>query len=175
MLPRPDRLGIAQGEGLAPGGRADEVGNQAIDRPVAAADDIAGAGAGQANAPVREKPLGVSGGDQFLARLGGAVGIVAAERIVFAEGRAAPVVGVDLVAGDHDDGLERRACSQGFEQIRRAHDIGGEGRPRIGVGGAHQGLGGEMKDDFRVGTGDRRHGHGGVAEIADDRGQARGR
>src|SRR5262249_54395895 len=76
MLPRADGGGVAQHSGLAGPERAHEIGNQAIGRPVAAADDVAGAGAAEADAPGRIG--GAVGVDGQLGRgLGGAVGLAA--------------------------------------------------------------------------------------------------
>ena len=54
---------------------------QAVKRPVAAADDVAGAGGGEATCAPRsavEEGAAVGAGDQFGAALAGAVGVVAA-------------------------------------------------------------------------------------------------
>jgi hypothetical protein len=73
MLPGADGGGVAQHRRLARPERAHEIGDQAVGRPVAAADDVAGAGAAEADAPGGIG--GAIGVDRELGRrLGGAVG-----------------------------------------------------------------------------------------------------
>jgi len=79
VLPGADGEGSADGDGLAGEEAADEVGDEAVGGPVAAADDVAGAGGGEGYFVVadfidREVGLAVGGGDDLGAGLGGGVG-----------------------------------------------------------------------------------------------------
>ncbi len=58
VLPGADGVGAADGDGCAGEEAADEVGDEAIERPVAAADDVAGAGGGDGYAVVGEFSTG---------------------------------------------------------------------------------------------------------------------
>ena len=95
---------VADARPAAPRGEgADAVGHQPVGRPVAAADDVAGARRGDRDA--RLAP-GTSArqraGDQLGAGLARAVGVVAAQRVVFAVGPRPLAVLVALVGGDDD-------------------------------------------------------------------------
>ena len=52
VLPRPQRLRVAKHDRLGPLDRANDVGDDAVDRPVAAADHVARAGRREADAPI---------------------------------------------------------------------------------------------------------------------------
>ena len=169
MLPRPRRLGHAQARARTGGEGAHDVGHDAILSIIATADDIAAARGDQRDAVRREVGLRVSAGDDLGGGLGGGVGVLAAKRIVFGERPAGLAIVVDLVGGDDEDALERRAIAQRVEQMREAKRVDRDRLDRLGDGAAHQRLGREMEHDFRVG---RRHGgaHGlRIAQIAEVR------
>ena len=107
VLPGPDSAGVAQLRGLAGGEGADQIGQEAAGREVAAADDVARAHRGHADAGVGWEVAGAVGlRDDLGAGLAGAVGIVPAERVAF---RTAPIgPEIALVAGNHDDRAQRR-------------------------------------------------------------------
>jgi hypothetical protein len=91
VLPGADGVGAADADGLAGEEAADEVGDEAVERPVAAADDVAGAGGGEGDVVLGEfgggeEGLAVGGGDDLGAGLGAGVGIVAAEGVGLAVG-----------------------------------------------------------------------------------------
>ena len=96
VLPGADGVGAADADGLAGEEAADEVGDEAVGGPVAAADDVAGAGGGDGDVVLGEfgdgeVGLAVGGGDDLGAGLGAGVGVVAAEGIGFAvAARATP-------------------------------------------------------------------------------------
>ena len=84
VLPGADGVRAAGGDGGSGEKTADEVGNEAVERPVAAANDVAGAGGGYGYAMPGEvaggeEGLAEGGGDDLGAGLGGGVGVVAAE------------------------------------------------------------------------------------------------
>ena len=147
MLPGSCRQRRADGK-RAPGIEcAQEIRNQPIRRPVAAADDVAGTGAGQMDAGCVEEGGAVSGGDQFGTGLAAGIGIGAAHGFVFAVGPDPFAVVVALVGGDVDHGLDAGRLAHRFQQVDRAHDVDGVGFHRRGVGVAHQRLGGQMQHD----------------------------
>src|SRR6187402_3049608 len=89
MLPGADAVGTADPNVFLREKAADEVGNEAIVGPVAAADDVSSAACRDAAAMLGEfagmkEALAVGGSDDLRAGLGGAVGIVTAKRIGFA-------------------------------------------------------------------------------------------
>ena len=74
---------------------------------------------------------------------------------------------VAFVGGDDDGDAGMVAGAHAFEDVRGAHDIGGEGFLRLLVGAADERLRGEMEDDART-----RGGEGGadgfrIADIGD--------
>ena len=118
VLPGADRVRVADADGLAGLEAADEVGDEAVGGPVAAADDVAGAGGGEGDCVLgklatREIGLAVGGGDDLGAGLGAGVGIVAAERIGLAVGPEPFLVLVALVGGDDDDGADGGRAADG--------------------------------------------------------------
>ena len=91
VLPGADGEGAADADGLACEEAADEVGDEAVGGPVAAADDVAGARGGEGDAVFGElvdgeEGLAVGGGDDLGAGLGAGVGVVAAEGVGLAVG-----------------------------------------------------------------------------------------
>jgi len=111
MLPGPDGVGAADEDGLFGEEAADEVGDETVSRPVAATDDVAGAGGGEGDAVVGEfgegeEGLAVGGGDDLSAGLGAGVRVIAAEGISLAIAPDPFLVLIALVGGDGDDGAD---------------------------------------------------------------------
>ena len=135
---------------------ANDVRNQPIIRPVAAADDIAGARSGDQGCVLRRKKgLAVAGYDELGRGFRGAVGVVSAKRIVLAVAPRPFMVLVDLVGRHHDDGLHVRSLAAGIEQVCGADDIGGPGFQRRTIGATHQRLCRQMEHDLGPGLGYR--------------------
>ena len=115
MLPGANGVGPANADRLAGEKAANEIGDEAIDGPVAATDDIAGASGGDGYAMTVGLAEGVDGkvrlaeggADDLGAGLAAGVGVVAAERIGLAVGPDPLLVLVTLVGGDGDDGGAR--------------------------------------------------------------------
>ena len=108
MLPGANGVGIADTDRFACQERPDDVGDQPIACPVAAADDIAGPGRGKSDsmfgiAAGIEEGSAIGGGDQFRAALAVRIRIIAAKRFVFAVPPDPFPVFVALVGGDVDD------------------------------------------------------------------------
>ena len=180
MLPGARGGGVAHRDGLAVLQVADAVWDDAVFCPVAAADDVAGAGGGDADsrrlARVRRVEIGAAiGGDgQLGGGLAGAIGVVAAEGVILAVGAEPFAVFVALVGGDTDRGADavaglvaRRELAQGVEQMNGAHDVGGVGLDRLAVGQSDQGLCGQMKDIVRLGSEDALRQSLAVADVQD--------
>ena len=188
MLPGAGGGRIAHRDGLAPLQVADTVRDDAVLCPVAPADDVAGAGGGDADAwrlaRARRVEIGAAiGGDgQLGGGLAGAVGVVAAKGVVFTIGAEPLAVFIALIGGDEDRGADavaglvaRLEPAQGVEQMHSAHDVGGVGLDRLAVGQAHQGLRGQMEDDIRLGDEDALRQGVAVADVQDVMFQAFGK
>jgi len=76
---------------------------------------------------------------------------VAAHGFVFAVAPVPFAVFVAFVGGDVDDGADAGSVAHGFQEVNGAHDVGGVGLDRAAIGLAHQGLGGHVDDDVRLG------------------------
>ena len=150
VLPGPDRGGTPDHHRRAGGEGPHAVGHEAILGPVAAADHVAGPGRGHAGRRGRAAEVGSPPrrGHELRAALAAAVGIVAAEGVVFAVGPPPLTVLVALVARHDDDGAKRLGMARGFEHVRRAHDVGLIGGDGVGVGAADERLSGEVEDDL---------------------------
>src|SRR6185437_14498957 len=122
MLPRPHRLGPPHFERLAGLPCAHGVRDQPILRPVAAADDVAGARAGHRHTLYGEVRVAIAADDDLARGFAGAVRIVAAERIVFGIGAPLATLAVDLIGGDHHRDAHAVDAAQGVEHIGGAHD-----------------------------------------------------
>ena len=73
-----------------------------------------------------------------------------AHRIVFPVAPDPFPVFIAFVAGDVDEDLDTRGFADGLEDVDRAADIRVEGHFRFVVGEADKGLGGKVKDKFRL-------------------------
>ena len=88
VLPGPDGIGAADADGLVTAKGADAIGNEVVRAPVAPADDVARPGGGGAVGPVlrgilREERFQICAENEFRTTLGGTVGIMAAQRVIF--------------------------------------------------------------------------------------------
>ena len=99
-------------------------------------------------------------------RLAGAVGVVPAERVVFAIGPRRFVIAIDLVGRHHHRHAHAVEPAQRLQQVHRAHHIGVEGRARLAIARAHQRLGRQMKNDLRPRGLDEAGERRGIANIA---------
>ena len=117
---------------------AKRVGQQAIGRPVATAQHIAGARCRQCRGRIGQKGITVTGHHQFSGRLAGAVGIVTAQGVVLAVGAVPLPIAVHLVGGHHDDDAHTATVAHRVEQMRGPHDIRCQSLHRLGIRLAHQ-------------------------------------
>jgi len=170
MLPGPDGMGAADADGLPAAEGADAVGNEAVCAPVTTANDVARPCGGSAESGTARRNLGTR--SQFLTKLGhvprfkeglqisaenelrttfgGAVGIMTAHRVVFSVAPDPFPVFIAFVAGDVDQDFDAGGFANGLKHIDRAADIGVKGQFRLVVGKADEGLGGQVKDKFRL-------------------------
>ena len=119
--------------------------------PVAAADDVSGAGRGAIWRihRIAEKRFEIGMRDDLGAALGSAVGIVAAQMVGFTIAPHPFVVAVRLVTGDADHGLNRRRHAHGFQHVERAHRVDFDGVGGVVVRSAHKCLRSQVEHDFR--------------------------
>ena len=166
-------MGAADADGLPAAEGADAVGNEAVCAPVTTANDVArpgGSGAESGTARrnlgtrsqfltklghvprfrLRKEGLQISAENKFRATFGGAVGVVAAHRIIFSVAPDPFPVFIAFVAGDVDQDFDAGGFANGLKHIDRAADIGVKGQFRLVVGKADEGLGGQVKDKFRL-------------------------
>ena len=150
VLPRTHRARTAQRDRLVSRHRTNEVRNDPVSRPVAAADDIAASCIRDQDAVAAlGQRRAIGGCDQFGAGFGSAVGILAAERVLLAIAPHPILVAINLVGGDADDGLDVWHEPRRLEHMRGAQRIGRESLDRIGKGFRNQRLRGKMDDDRR--------------------------
>jgi hypothetical protein len=147
VLPRPHRLRIAERDRRARLKSLDDIADDAVRRPVPAADDVAGA-CGRNVTRAREKALPERIGDKLGACLGVAVGIVPAQPVVLDERATGAIVLIDLVARHHDDRTHTRHGTHRLQHVCGSHHVCGVGAKRIKIGRPHQRLGGHVDDDL---------------------------
>jgi hypothetical protein len=145
VLPGARRLRVAQHQRLTGQGGAHDIGDQPVLREIAAADHIAAPHGGQRRAGRLEIRGAVAGHQKLAPRLGGRIGILAAQPVVFGEGTAGIVVVIDLVGGDHENRHPGRMGVDRIEEHARADDIGAPGLVRVADRAAHQCLGGHVQ------------------------------
>src|SRR5712691_7081584 len=137
MLPRADGLGTAYPERFMVQRRPYEIRYEAVVCPVSPADDVTGARRGKAGRvrAIRAAPeerASICSNHEFGTSLAAAVRIVPAHGVVFPIAFILFPVFVALVAGDADHGSDIPATtSRRFEDMHRAHDIGGVRPDRI--------------------------------------------
>src|SRR5204862_1971988 len=138
VLPGADsvRLSYLQRCRRLPG--AQRVRYQAVCRPVAAADDVAGAGACYGDAALRKESLPIAVNQDLGRGLAGTVGVIASQRIVFTIGAWRHQVPVHLVRRDHHGDARPIGLTERVEDVERAYDVGGEGVERLPIARAHQ-------------------------------------
>ncbi|MCY1527181.1 hypothetical protein D9M68_622400 [compost metagenome] len=153
VLPRPDRMGVANVRHTPFGKGMQQIGHEPVFRPVASADHVAGTGRCERNAVLAmtgfiEERRPVRGRDQFRASLAVAVRVVAAHGFVLAIAPLPFPVLVALVTGHDHDRADAAAGARRLEQVHRAHHVGGIGLHRIDVGTPYQRLGGQVEHHF---------------------------
>jgi hypothetical protein len=167
MLPWPHRVRRADHRRLARLERADQIGHQPVERPVAAADHVAGAHGGEQRAALRREVGTPIRRDRQLGRaLAAAVGVVSAHRVGLAIGPDPFAILVAFVGGDADQRADAADLPRRFHDVYRAHHVGGVGLDRLLVGEADQGLRGEMEDHLRLHPRDRRVDGRIIADVA---------
>ncbi len=128
MLPRADGFGIANHNRLASGKGAHDVRNEAVKRPITAADDVSGTRGGHGD-PVllvligREKGTAIGGGDQFGATFAAAVRVVSSHRLVLAIRPVPLLIFVALVAGDDDYGADAGRAANGIKKMDGSENV----------------------------------------------------
>lgn len=172
MLPRAGGVGVADDDGLILLECAQDVWHQAVCRPITTADDVARAGGGQGNTFFLKEGAAIGAGDQLCAAFAVAVGVVAAHGFVFTVAPGPFFVFVAFVGSDVDHGLDVGGVAHRFEQMHRAHDVGGVGFNRVLVGIAHQGLCRHVDDDLWAVFSEDCLQFGQVTDIPDDTGHA---
>ncbi len=155
MLPGPDRMGAADADGLMKAQGADAIRNESVRAPVAAADDVTRPGGSGTDDPVlrstlREKRLQISTENELRTALGSAVGVMAAQRVVFPVAPDPFPVFIAFIAGDVDQDFDTRCQANGLKNVDRAADVRVEGHFRLVIGEADEGLGSQVKDKFRL-------------------------
>ena len=130
------------------GRTASTVRNEPLGRPIAAADDIAGARR-RKRRPVCIEAVAKTRRHEFSARFAAAVGIGSAQAVGLEKGAAIAVELIDLVARDHEHALQARREPAGLQQIDRTQHVRRIGAQGIAVRIAHQGLGRHVNDDLR--------------------------
>ena len=88
---------------------------------------------------------------QLSRSLASAIGIVAAESVVFAVSVIPLAVGIHLVGGHHHHGAGVLEWFESFEQIQGPLHVGAPGAQGICVAAPHQGLGTEVEHHLRFG------------------------
>ena len=73
---------------------------------------------------------------------------MAAQGSVFSKRNTQFRVFITFVGGDDHHRLDTFAVTAAFKEIHRPHDVGFKGGNHLTVRKAHQGLGGEMENDF---------------------------
>ena len=149
MLPGPGGAWIAHLNRFSSPQGSHRIWHDAIFRPVAAADHIAcpGGGNGKMGRLVHRctaEAAAPAGDGNFGSGLAGAVGVMAAETIVFSIAVIPFAVGIHLVGGDHHHGAGILQPFQCFEHLQAALHIGAPGAQRIPVAAPHQRLGRQM-------------------------------
>src|SRR6202789_4199667 len=109
---------------------ADQVGNETVFRPVAASDHISSARRGQGDMVLLqaihgEKRTSVSRAYDFRASFARSIGIIAAERVGLSIRPHPLLIPVTLVGGNRDNSAYAGSFADGFEHMRRTHNIGG--------------------------------------------------
>ena len=161
-------MAVADGDGSGAHESSDAIGDEAILCPIATADDVAGAGAGDFNGAVFEKGSAIGVDDEFSSGFAGAVGVVAAEGIVFAVGVEPFAVFVAFIGGDEDGGAGFIEFAEGLEDVGSADGVGVPGFKGDFVGEADEGLGGEVEDEVGVGIEKVFFNGGVIANVTDD-------
>ena len=108
VLPRAGGYFVANGDGLALLECADGIGDDAVEGPIAAADDVAGTGGGDRYGVVFEKGIPPGRDGDLAGGFAGAVGIVATERVALAVTVEPFAIFVNFVGGDEDGGAGLR-------------------------------------------------------------------
>src|SRR6266851_265967 len=138
MLPRPSRFGIAYLDSRIVKRRPHEIRYQAICRPVAPPNDVAGSHRGKRSVTLIKERAAVRSGNQFSTALAAAVRVQSAHWIIFPV-TAVPLADfVALVARDIDHRAHAVGLTHRLEQMDSAHDVRRIGAHWILVRGAHQ-------------------------------------
>ena len=143
---------VANADRLAAPKSPHRIGHDPVGRPVAATDHVSGAGNAKVGGLVRlaAAKAGAPASDrQFRRRLAAAVGVMAAEGIVFAVAVEPLFVALHILGGDQHRRAGRLQAAQGFQQVDCAHHMGGPGGGGLGITAAHQGLGSQVQHQLR--------------------------
>ena len=173
MLPGADRGGVPHRHPAPLCEVTDEIGDDPVLGPVAAADHVPGPHGGHLHAMIPEPFRGEiarseCGGDDLGGGLAGAVGIAATQRVVLDVGTTVVVGQVALVARDHDHGAGPAGTADRVEQGGGAGDVRRYGVDRIAVAAADDRLCGQVDDDVGRGRSDLRLEPGRVPHVGLD-------
>jgi hypothetical protein len=156
MLPWTGGRWISKDERHVGGKGADRIRDQAVFGEIAAAHHISRPGCCDSYSGFIEEAVTIGGGDDFRARLAGAVGVISAEGVALAVGVLPLAVFVALVGRDDNNRFDSAGLAAGLKEIGCSKDIGLKGFERIPVGLTDKRLGGEVEDDRWGGLGDSR-------------------
>lgn len=150
-LPWPDRARVADHKKLTSHHRTEQVRQESIRGDVATPDDVSGACRDDARWHAASVGVPPGGHEQLTGSLARAVWIVATERIRLDERPPGLVVGIDLVAGRHQDLRNRRGPASRVQDMGRAEDVRLECADRISHASTNERLRGEVEHRLRLG------------------------
>ncbi len=136
MLPGADGARASDDHWFAQSESRENVGDQSVSRPVAAANHVPCTHGRQGHAILTifigfEKRVAIGRGHELSAALATAVGVVAAHRLVLTVGPDPFLVLVALVGGHIDHGAHGWALAYGLQKVDGAHDVGGVSLYRV--------------------------------------------
>lgn len=169
VLPGTDSMGITDSHGRAREECAHAVGDETIECPIAATDDISCASGSEAGGMsiglvMIKKGRAIGLDDELGAGFAIGVWVEAAKRIDLAVSPVPLMIFVAFVGGHDHYCANRWAGAHSVEEMNRAHDVGLVGEPRFEVREANERLGGHVDDDVRLGI---REGFGKVTRVTD--------
>jgi hypothetical protein len=171
VLPRAHRSRVSDERGPPGDDTADDVGDDSVLCPIAAADHVASSSRRHGDSFTQER-LTISLRDEFRARFAGAVRIATAERVRFTIAPAPLVIFVALVGRDDQSDPHRRRMAHGVQQVNGAEHVARERLDGLGVGAAHQRLRREVKNDLGARFFDGRGERASIAYVSENRAHA---